>query len=295
MVISFNGLGNEGRLGNQMFQYAFLRGVAANINSDWIIPSEDAQRYDNYGLYDCFVLKNCQQKNRGESNFNDYVYREMHFNESAFNWNQGDVNFSGNFQSERYFENIIEQIREDFTFNDDYLKPCQEYINSIGGRDENIFLHVRRGSPNLTGRRGEKWSYQMIQEYHPLCKKDYYIKALEHFPDKKVIVVSDTIDWCKEQDWLQDDRFLFSDSSYETFGDGASVPYIDLCLMSLCGGAIIANSSLSWWGAWLQNDTGKVIVPDPWFGSAYAHYDMKDMIPDRWIKIYNDPTPINIE
>ena len=158
MVISFNGLGNEGRLGNQMFQYAFLRGVAANINSDWIIPSEDAQRYDNYGLYDCFVLKNCQQKNRGESNFNDYVYREMHFNESAFNWNQGDVNFSGNFQSERYFENIIEQIREDFTFNDDYLKPCQEYINSIGGRDENIFLHVRRGSPNLTGRRGEKWS-----------------------------------------------------------------------------------------------------------------------------------------
>ena len=295
MVISFNGLGNEGRLGNQMFQYAFLRGVAANINSDWIIPSEDAQRYDNYGLYDCFVLKNCQQKNRGESNFNDYVYRDMHFNESAFNWNQGDVNFSGNFQSERYFENIIEQIREDFTFNDDYLKPCQEYINSIGGRDKNIFLHVRRGSPNLTGRRGEKWSYQMIQEYHPLCKKDYYIKALEHFPDKKVIVVSDTIVWCKEQDWLQDDRFLFSDSSYETFGDGASVPYIDLCLMSLCGGAIIANSSLSWWGAWLQNDTGKVIVPDPWFGSAYAHYDMKDMIPDRWIKIYNDPTPINIE
>ena len=295
MVISFNGLGNEGRLGNQMFQYAFLRGVADNINSDWIIPSEDAQRYDNYGLYDCFVLKNCQQKNRGESNFNDYVYREMHFNESVFNWNQGDVNFSGNFQSERYFENIIEQIREDFTFNDDYLKPCQEYINSIGGRDENIFLHVRRGSPNLTGRRGEKWSYQMIQEYHPLCKKDYYIKALEHFPDKKVIVVSDTIDWCKEQDWLQDDRFLFSDSSYETFGDGASVPYIDLCLMSLCGCAIIANSSLSWWGAWFQNDTGKVIVPDPWFGSAYAHYDMKDMIPDRWIKVYNDPTPINIE
>ena len=135
----------------------------------------------------------------------------------------------------------------------------------------------------------------MIQEYHPLCKKDYYLKALEHFPDKKVIVVSDTIDWCKEQDWLQDDRFLFSDSSYETFGDGASVPYIDLCLMSLCGGAIIANSSLSWWGAWLQNNTGKVIAPDPWFGSAYAHYDMKDMIPDRWIKVYNDPTPINIE
>ena len=74
MTISFNGLGNEGRLGNQMFQYAFLRGVADNINSDWIIPPEDALRYDNYGLYDCFVLKNCEEKNRGESNFNDHMY-----------------------------------------------------------------------------------------------------------------------------------------------------------------------------------------------------------------------------
>ena len=62
--------------------------------------------------------------------------------------------------------------------------------------------------------------------------------------------------------------------------DGASIPYVDLCLMTLCGGGIIANSSLSWWGAWLQNDTGKIVVPDPWFGPAYAHYDMKDMIPE---------------
>mgnify|MGYP006240014477 FL=1 len=62
--------------------------------------------------------------------------------------------------------------------------------------------------------------------------------------------------------------------------------------MSLCGGAIIANSSLSWWGAWLQNDTGKVIVPDPWYGSKLAHLDTKDLIPQRWYKHHNDPTPI---
>ena len=77
MTISFNGLGNEGRLGNQMFQYAFLRGVAANINSEWIIPPEDAQRYDNYGLYDCFILKNCEEKNRKESNFNDHFRKQL--------------------------------------------------------------------------------------------------------------------------------------------------------------------------------------------------------------------------
>jgi len=296
MSISFNGLGNEGRLGNQMFQYASVRGIAANIGTNWVIPPEDVDRFDNYGLFDCFKLTHCKDKNKGETSFDTLTYRDMHFNEKIFNYDEGDINLSGNFQSERYFENISDELQDDFSFIEGYLDPCQEYIDSVGGRDNVIFLHVRRGSPNLTGRRGEKWSYQQVQQYHPLCKKEYYLEALKEFPeDKKVVVVSDTIDWCKEQDWLKGDRFLFSDSSYDTFGDGASIPYVDLCLMTLCGGGIIANSSLSWWGAWLQNDAGKIVVPDPWFGPAYAHYDMKDLIPERWVKLHNDPSPINIE
>jgi len=140
----------------------------------------------------------------------------------------------------------------------------------------------------------------MLQDYHPLMKKEYYLEALSHFDEsKKVIVLSDTIDWCKKQDWLQDDRFLFSDSSYEVFDDGASVPYIDICLMSLCSGGIIANSSMSWWGAWLQNDRGKVVAPHPWYGAKAYNYGNAelcdaDLIPERWTKIYNDPTPIDI-
>ena len=296
MTVSFNGLGNEGRLGNQMFQYASLRGIAANIKTDWLIPDENVDRFDNYGLFDCFELSNCKDKNKGESLFNTFTYREMHFNQNVFDWKDGDVNFSGNYQTERYFENIADELREDFTFIKGYHDPCQEYIDSLGGRDNVIFLHVRRGSPNLTGQRGEKWSYQQVQEYHPLCKKEYYLEALKEFPeDKQVIVVSDTIEWCKKVGWFNDDRFLFSDSSYEVFQDGAAVPYIDLCLMSLCGGGIIANSSLSWWGAWLQNDAGKIVAPDPWFGPAYAHYNMKDLIPERWVKLHNDPSPIDIE
>ena len=296
MTVSFNGLGNEGRLGNQMFQYASLRGIAANIKTDWLIPDENVDRFDNYGLFDCFELSNCKDKNKGETSFDTLTYRDMHFNEKIFNYDGGDINLSGNFQTERYFENIADELREDFTFIKGYHDPCQEYIDSLGGRDNVIFLHVRRGSPNLTGQRGEKWSYQQVQEYHPLCKKEYYLEALKQFPeDKQVIVVSDTIEWCKKVGWFNDDRFLFSDSSYEVFQDGAAVPYIDLCLMSLCGGGIIANSSLSWWGAWLQNDAGKIVAPDPWFGPAYAHYNMKDLIPERWVKLYNDPVEIDIE
>jgi len=294
MTISFNGLGNEGRMGNQMFQYAFIRGLAAKTGYDWMIPSEESDRFDNYGLFDCFELSGC--KNTGEGQFQTLECRDTLFHPELFSDPKDNVNYSGTYQTEKYFEHIDSELKKDFTFKKGYLEPCQEFIDGLGGRDKCIFLHVRRGNPNITGRRGEKWSYQMIQDYHPLCKKEYYVEALKYFPDdKNIIVVSDLIDWCKRQDWLQGDRFYFSDSSYETFGDGASVPYIDLCLMSLCGGAIIANSSLSWWGAWLQNESGKIIAPDPWYGSANAHLDTKDLIPERWTKIYNDPTPISPE
>ena len=295
MTVSFNGLGNEGRLGNQMFQYAFIRGMSKRYGYDFIIPDPDANRFDNYGLFDCFELSGCKT---GEGQYQTLECRDTQFNQEFLDNCTDNTNYSGVFQTEKYFDNVDKELREDFTFKKAYLDPCKEFIDSIG---DAIFLHVRRGSPNITGNRGEKWSYQMLQDYHPLMKKEYYLEALSYFDEsKKVVVLSDTIDWCKKQDWLQGDRFLFSDSSYEVFEDGASVPYVDLCLMSLCSGGIIANSSMSWWGAWLQNDTDKIIAPKPWYGAKAFNYgnaelNDNDLIPDRWTRIYNDPTPIDIE
>ena len=294
MTVSFNGLGNEGRLGNQMFQYAFIRGMSKRYGYDFIIPDANANRFDNYGLFDCFELEGCKT---GEGSYPTLECRDTAFNQKFLDECTDNTNYSGVFQTEKYFANATEELRKDFTFHKEILDPCQEFIDNVG---DVIFLHVRRGNSNLVGKRGEKWSYQLLQDYHPLMKKEYYLEALSHFDEsKKVIVLSDTIDWCKEQDWLQDDRFLFSDSSYEVFDDGASVPYIDLCLMSLCSGGIIANSSMSWWGAWLQNNTGKIIAPNPWYGAKAYNYGNAelcdtDLIPERWIKIYNDPTPIDI-
>ena len=294
MTVSFNGLGNEGRLGNQMFQYAFIRGMSKRYGYDFIIPDANANRFDNYGLFDCFELEGCKT---GEGSYPTSECRDTAFNQKFLDECSDNTNYSGVFQTEKYFANATEELRKDFTFKKDILDPCQEFIDNVG---DVIFLHVRRGNSNLVGKRGEKWSYQLLQDYHPLMKKEYYLEALSHFDEsKKVIVLSDTIDWCKNQDWLQDDRFLFSDSSYEIFDDGASVPYIDICLMSLCSGGIIANSSMSWWGAWLQNDRGKVIAPYPWYGEKAYNYGNAelcdaDIIPERWTKIYNDPTPIDI-
>ena len=295
MTVSFNGLGNEGRLGNQMFQYAFIRGMSKKHGYDFMIPHQSAERYDNYGLFECFELEGCKT---GEGSYPTLECRDTAFNQKFLDECTDNTNYSGVFQTEKYFVDATEELRKDYTFHKDILDPCQKFIDSVG---DAIFLHVRRGNSNLVGNRGEKWSYQMLQDYHPLMKKEYYIEALSHFDEsKKVIVLSDTIDWCKEQDWLQDDRFLFSDSSYEVFNDGASVPYIDLCLMSLCNGGIIANSSMSWWGAWLQNDTDKIIAPNPWYGAKAYNYGNAelcdaDLIPERWTKIYNDPTPVDMQ
>mgnify|MGYP001293919555 FL=1 len=294
MTVSFNGLGNEGRLGNQMFQYAFMRGMSKKHGYDFMIPDANANRFDNYGLFECFELEGCKT---GEGSYPTLECRDTAFNQKFLDECSDNTNYSGVFQTEKYFADATEELRKDFTFHKEILDPCQEFIDNVG---DVIFLHIRRGNSNLVGKRGEKWSYQLLQDYHPLMKKEYYLEALSHFDaSKKVIVLSDTIDWCKKQDWLQDDRFLFSDSSYEVFDDGASVPYIDLCLMSLCSGGIIANSSMSWWGAWLQNDRGKVIAPYPWYGEKAYNYGNAelcdaDIIPERWTKIYNDPTPIDI-
>ena len=89
-------------------------------------------------------------------------------------------------------------------------------------------------------------------------------------PNLPVIVLSDDPAWCHEQELLQDDRFLISDS-----GDNIT----DMCLMSMCQYQIMANSTYSWWGAWLSNSTN-VIAPKLWFGPDGQ--DPKDIHVDRW-------------
>ena len=72
----------------------------------------------------------------------------------------------------------------------------------------------------------------------------------------------------------------------DEFADGQRVPWTDLCLMTLCTDAIIANSSFSWWGAWLINNPDKTVVaPKKWFGSQMSHLDLSDLFPDDWITL----------
>ena len=265
-MIGFNALGRMGRLANQMFQYASLKGIARNIGADVCIPNHTQVVDDGIGnklhteLFDSFDLNvNIGLLNNGHA---PVVHeRFFHFDEDLFKLCPDHVSLHGYFQTEKYFKHIESEIREDFTFKDEILEPCKEMIDSI---DRPIALHVRRSD------------YVTNSENHPPCSMGYYEKALDYFDN--VIVFSDDPEWCQSQTLFSGDRFLISENIDNR---------IDLCLMTLCNDFIIANSTYSWWGAWLSsNKNKKVIAPVRWFGTGYTkEHNTKDLIPDDWTRI----------
>lgn len=280
-MIGYNKLGSNGRLGNQMFQYASLRGIAAKHGYEWKIPPENYNHDSNYGLFETFELVNLKQENIGFVNGKTITEKNHNLDLEIFENCPDNVNLHGYLQTEKYFLHIEDQIREDFTFKKEYLDPCKQFIDSLDSIP--IFLHIRR--TDAVGR----------EYYHPRLPLEYFEQALSNWSEDTLVFVStDDIEWCKSQSFFDRDRFLFNESnqrySYRTI-DGTGdmqntlLPQVDLCLMSLCSGAIIANSSsFSWWGAWLQNSDNKVIAPNPktWFGPGLSHLDTSDIIPNRW-------------
>jgi hypothetical protein len=261
-----------------MFQYAGLRGIATNRGFDWVIPPPNSYGDSNYGLFDCFKMDTVCENNFGTLNAQSISTGEFHFISEFFNTCSDNINLHDYFTSEKYFLNISDIIRKDYTFRDEILDPCKEIIDEI---ENPIFLHVRRGD------------YLAKPEAHPACSISYYEKALTYFDkDSSVLVFSDDIEWCREQELFQDDRFMLSEytEKYPQTCDTlqgrrqALIPYFDLCMMSLCNGGIIANSTMSWWGAWLiDNPSQPIIAPKTWFGKNYSYYDMSDLIPERWV------------
>jgi len=282
MTLAFNNIGSLGRLGNQMFEYAALRGIAARHGYEWCIPPPERKGIENYSLHECFKLS----PDRREGIMEPCQYAQepyFHFCQELFDTCPDNVSLHGFFQSWRYFDNVKDEIRKDYTFHEGILEPCKEMMEELEGQ-EPIMLHVRRGDPNLTDPRGFKWSYTQCGSMHPVQPIEYYEKALKAFPeDQPVIVFSDSPEWVKEQEFFKPNRFMISEPE-DKYADGSYTPYADLCLMSLCSHAIIANSSMSWWGAWLQTNPDKMIfAPKMWFGSDYKDKDTKDLYCPKWI------------
>lgn len=181
------------------------------------------------------------------------TYEEPHFHYSPVPRIGNMMNLHGYFQSSRYFEGHEEAVRKALT-----PKPgsdCSDYTS----------IHVRR------------MDYLVHTDcYNILGIENYYDKAMRIIPSEKYMIFSDDLDWCKAH--FVGGQFHFSEERD---------PVRDLANMISCSNHIIANSSFSWWGAWLSTHEGKrVAAPATWFGPALAPtHNTKDLYPDGWIKI----------
>ena len=261
MTVAFNYLGKLGQFGNQMFQYAATKGIASKLNTSFMIPDHREIFDDGIGnrytilLHDVFNLDG----QRGILQTQNYIQEDNFcFEEKFFKMSYStNVCLWGFFQTEKYFKHIEKQIRKDFSFRDDIKDECDDLIKQFTNP---IALHIRRGD------------FIWNNKNHPPLSLDYYKSALELFDsDREVIIFSDDTEWCKEQELFTDDRFAVAEGGNQ---------YYDMCLMTMCDDFIIANSTFSWWGAWLGN-RGKVIAPKKWFGKTLGH-DTKDLYCKGW-------------
>jgi len=263
-MIGFNHIGRLGRSSNQMFQYAALRGIAANAGVNFCLPYYSDGVDDGLGnenrteLFDFLEMSTVNQLNIQSIDQSRPIVQENYFNyNQEIHENCSDsVSLWGFFQSEKYFLNVEDIIRKDFIFKDEIRQPCQEMMDQVDG--ETIGLHIRRKD-------------YLTNPNHCALDISYYKEALSKFPDDlAVIVFSDDPAWCHNEDLFSGDRFMISESDSG---------YVDQCLMSMCSNFIIANSTFSWWAAWLGN-RGKVIAPKKWFPANDK--DTKDLYCSGW-------------
>ena len=237
-----NCIGSNGKLGNQMFQYATLRSLAKKFNYNYCLPTISHRYYTGSNLYDCFKLNN---EHREDTSLYQIKQEEssLSFDENIFTKCPDNVDLNGYFQNVRYFESNKEDIKKSFTFFDHILDVAKSYFYSTFLTEEVISLHIRRDD-------------YLNFSHHPVQSIDYYFNALKLFDENlKVLIFTDDIEWASNQELFKSERFFFSRNNDDA---------VDLCMQTFCKYHIIANSTYSWWGAWLS-DTKKVVKPKLWF------------------------------
>lgn len=172
---------------------------------------------------------------------------------------------SGFWQSEKYFKTIEDILRKDLVLKES-LSSASESLAARMRSAHSISLHVRRGD------------YLANKTQGP-CSRDYYERAVariaERVPNPEFFIFSDDIAWAKD---------ALSIGFPVTFVSGAGIPdYEEMVLMSTCAHHIIANSSFSWWGAWLNQNPNKIVIaPKQWFRAGNER--TINLIPEGWIR-----------
>lgn len=196
-----------------------------------------------------------------------YVQRPTAYSE--FETLHDNILIVGYWESEKYFASISDTVRKKFTFSPEFFNPeLSEKVKTCNS----VAIHVRRGDKtniNLFFPSDERYIRLAVE------------KILSLTENPSFFVFSDDIEWCRKN------LPLIHDSEY-TFIEGQTPPQ-DMALMSLCRHVIMGSSTFSWWGAWLSEYPGKIVIaPDVnlWYKSGcYNSESVKDLLPERWIKI----------
>jgi len=251
-----------GGAGNQMFQIAAGYSLALDNDDEFACYLESP---DEWAAKECHhrhphssprdlannLFRNIKElPDRIEPNHCDVT---MVYNKIPY---KKDICLHGWFQSEKHFAHNRKKILELFKMSDEDRQYIEyNYPEIISS--ETVSVHIRRRDYLSGG-------------MHQPCTIEYYQQALQHFPNAKVIVFSDDIEWCKE-----------NGSPDYTYIEGET-PHIDMYMMSMCDHNIIANSTFSWWGAWLnENPNKRVIAPEIWLVGMHV----SDIVPENWITL----------
>jgi len=267
--MSFITTNHMGGIGNVMFKIAASISLSIDNKVDYIFSNEFIRTLDmevvtngfpDYRVYYDNILRNINFIDKLPDKY--LTYSEPVFSYLPISYISGtNLLLEGYFQSEKYFLNNKEKIIELYQPNESIINKI---INKIPEIQNCVSIHVRRGD------------YVFKTDYHNLLNIDYYKNAYEILGSEKTyLIFSDGLDEIKNMfDFIKNKKFL-------TFGQN----FLDLYAMSLCEQNIIANSTFSWWSAYLnKNINKKVIAPKQWFGPKLPH-NINDLIPERWTKI----------
>jgi hypothetical protein len=289
----------EGGLGNQMFQYAFASIVAKKNSTTLLIDTNsfnNTHRKNGYtprnfelsifnNMYahaknsDILIFNNLSNwsklKRKFKLNYPKIFQEEiLAFSQQANNI-QAPVYLKGYFQSYKYFEGFESYINNLFKFQMKYLSNENLNLIPILNKTNTIAIHIRRG---------DYVSDSITNNFHGICSIEYYTKAIAiigaSIKNPKLIFFSDDPQWVKNN---------FANFGFEkifiTHNNGVN-SWTDMLLMSSCSHNIIANSSFSWWAAWLNSNPEKIVIaPKIWFLDLNINASTIDLIPESWIRI----------
>lgn len=280
-MITYRKIGIEAaRLANQLSQYAAVLGLAYKNGYDFAIPYENQNiqsRLLDMGTREWIPVTfrvpqgfkiTAPQLTTADSvkivnEFDELKASSPDFNPEFFNQTD-NTNLSGYFQCEKYWLHIKDVIKKEFEFKDEFKKEAEIGMKPIRRKFKKLVsVHVRRGD------------YVGIQDEHPVLPSEYYQDAISRFDDDEYgfIIFSDDQTYVREM--FGDDQRIFYSMQ--------NIDFVDMALMSMCDHNIIANSTFSWWAAWLNDNPDKrVIAPSTWLGPKIQHLYTKDIYCEGW-------------